>query len=950
MTMDQARTIGAEFSIDTFAVTFNAGAHGTLSGEAEQTIDYGSTAEVPSVTPAIGYDFTGWSGDASAAIVSNTVFTAQYSAIWYAITYSDPKDAPNSNPETYTIEDEIEFAAPGDVYGWVFTGWSPASIALGSTGDVAVTSNWERAKFDVTVNGETTQYDYEEEVTFTAPATWEANGMQVVTFGTTFTAPVVTNEFTVTVTNGIDFAWDVCTTNWWFETTNTVKGSITAPEKGWMPDGTNFVLTAESDEHYHLTGWTGDTEGCVETNGTNLVVTMDRARTIGATFALIPYAITYKNLKGAANPNPASYTFDDSVTFAVPGEVHGWIFKGWSPESIAEGSTGAVEVEATWERAKFDVTVNGETAQYDYESEVTFSTSDVWDTNGMQVVTIGTTFTAPVVTNEFTVTVTDGIDFAWDIFATNWWFETSGTENGSITAPDAGWRPDGETFTLEAVPAERYHLTGWTGDVEGCVEMNGTELVVTMDRARTIGAEFAINTYTVVFDANGGTGVMTAQAFVCDEEQHLNECAFSRPDCEFRGWSLSADSDDIAYFDGENVVNLTDVANGSVTLYAVWEYAPARIPVPNPAQENVPSQMRGRTTLWTPVASRDTASGGDAVFTGKVAETYDGYIQDSNGKVLGTIQLKAAKAKKVSSKIAVTIQLAAVKKKQVVKGSLDMKTGRFEGVDSSGRMLSLLVGENSLSGTYGPYFIDGVQNKFKTKKSSSKAFGAAVLAKRRGTWSVAWPDVDGWSGASLSVAAKGKVKISCVLANGTKVSTSSQLLVGEDGDCAIPVVVTKKTQLTFNVWLSDTGVEVVGLDGAIAGKVGSLKSGAAVRLDTVALSSILGQTALPYLPDGVAVAQNGSKWVVASGAKAGKVVYLKDTTEVDTDKLGENPSGLKIAFTAKTGTFKGSFKAYADVNGKPNGVTVNVAGVLVDGIGYGTATIRTVGGIPFTVE
>ena len=81
----------------------------------------------------------------------------------------------------------------------------------------------------------------------------------------------------------------------------------------------------------------------------------------------------------------------------------------------------------------------------------------------------------------------------------------------------------------------------------------------------------------------------------------------------------------------------------------------------------------------------------------------------------------------------------------------------------------------------------------------------------------------------------------------------------------------------------------------------------------------------------------GAKWTLP---KAGKVAYLRGTTDVDEAKLLENPSALKLTYTAKTGAFKGSFKAYADVGGKPKGTTVKVTGVLVNGVGYGTATVK----------
>ena len=92
---------------------------------------------------------------------------------------------------------------------------------------------------------------------------------------------------------------------------------------------------------------------------------------------------------------------------------------------------------------------------------------------------------------------------------------------------------------------------------------------------------------------------------------------------------------------------------------------------------------------------------------------------------------------------------------------------------------------------------------------------------------------------------------------------------------------------------------------------------------------------------------NGAKWTLP---KAGKVAYLRGTTDVDAAKLLENPSALKLTYTAKTGAFKGSFKAYAEVNGKPKATTVNVTGVLIDGVGYGAATVKKVGGVVVTIE
>ncbi|MBP5510668.1 MAG: leucine-rich repeat domain-containing protein, partial [Kiritimatiellae bacterium] len=177
-----------------WTVTFKPGTHGTRigGGALSQSVTNGCVAVKPTIQAKSGWRFTGWSGNVTAPIVSNATFTALYEGIPYNITYSNLKGATNPNPSTYTVEDAITFAAPGEVYGWMFKGWTPVSISVGSTGDRAVTASWERRKFDVTVNGETRQYSYEDEVTFTAPDPVETNGMQVIALGTTFTDPVVT--------------------------------------------------------------------------------------------------------------------------------------------------------------------------------------------------------------------------------------------------------------------------------------------------------------------------------------------------------------------------------------------------------------------------------------------------------------------------------------------------------------------------------------------------------------------------------------------------------------------------------------------------------------------------------------------------------------------------------------------------------------------------------------
>ena len=88
--------------------------------------------------------------------------------------------------------------------------------------------------------------------------------------------------------------------------------------------------------------------------------------------------------------------------------------------------------------------------------------------------------------------------------------------------------------------------------------------------AVTLYAKWEANKYSVEFNANGGTGTMSEQAFVYDTAQELEANKLTKEGYTFKGWSTTADGQ-VVYADGESVKNLTSVPNGIVTLYAVWE-------------------------------------------------------------------------------------------------------------------------------------------------------------------------------------------------------------------------------------------------------------------------------------------------------------------------------------------------------------------------------------------
>lgn len=61
---------------------------------------------------------------------------------------------------------------------------------------------------------------------------------------------------------------------------------------------------------------------------------------------------------------------------------------------------------------------------------------------------------------------------------------------------------------------------------------------------------------------------------------------------------------------------------------------------------------------------------------------------------------------------------------------------------------------------------------------------------------------------------------------------------------------------------------------------------------------------------------------------------------VDAEKAGANPAALKLSYKAGTGSFTGSFKAYSNEGGRIRAYALKVTGVLVNGYGYGLATLK----------
>ena len=183
--------------------------------------------------------------------------------------------------------------------------------------------------------------------------------------------------------------------------------------------------------------------------------------------------------------------------------------------------------------------------------------------------------------------------------------------------------------------------------------------------------------------------------------------------------------------------------------------------------------------------------------------------------------------------------------------------------------------------------------------------------------------------------------------------------IGEDAfsDCMSLISVSLPSGVTVI-----GGTQFAGLLGSYhvqSGAVGGnwTKGSAIATVEAGNLSMFAGTVLSDLLPDGEKAEVSGGKWKFAKAAavkwakpkKGAQPPEIFDAESgkglvVDGRKGKTNLSGLKLTYTPKKGTFKGSFKVYAlEGSGKATKLkkyTMNVTGVVVDGVGYGVVICK----------
>ena len=522
-----------------YTVTFDA--NGGQGGVADK-LDYESELVAPSVNRA-GYTFLGWSPEVAATVpLGGATYTAQWQINQYDVVF----DANGGTGGASTnLDYGMEIVVPSVMRaGYTFVGWSPTVDETVPAHDVTYTAQWTLNKYTVTfdanggIGGIAGEYDYESELVAPTVARegytflgWSPEvGETVPLGGTTYTAQWAINSYDVV-----------------FDANGGEGGTSTNIEYGTAID-----MPTVTRAGYTFKCWSPSVDETVP------------AHDVTYTAQWIPnkYAITF-DANGGIGGIAGEYDYESELVAPTVAR-EGYTFLGWSPEVGETVPLGGTTYTAQWAINSYDVVFDanggegGTSAKQDYGTPIVVPTVTRagytflrWSPSvAANVPTSDVTYTAQWKVNQYTMT-----------------FHPNGGESEVSMRLDYGSRIVSPQMTRTG-----YTFKGWIPEVPVTVPTKDMIFV----------AQWEINQYTVMFDANGGEGGTIARL---DYGAPIVAPTVTRTGYTFVGWSPSVaatvPAKDVTYTAQWNVNKYAvtfDANGGDGGATATLDYGAAIVP------------------------------------------------------------------------------------------------------------------------------------------------------------------------------------------------------------------------------------------------------------------------------------------------------------------------------------------------------------------------------------
>ena len=286
------------------------------------------------------------------------------------------------------------------------------------------------------------------------------------------------------------------------------------PWSGQFPHGTAVTLEAVPASGWEFSSWSGDASG----SGNPIVVTMDGAKSVTATFNQLSYTLSLAKVgNGAIKVNATTVSLPYSGDFLSGTDVtveavaaSGWEFGSWSGDATGSSNPivvtmdGAKSVTATFNQLSYtlslakvgsgSIKVDGSTVALPYSAEV-LSGTDVtveavsasgWEFSSWSGdVTEGANPVVVTMDGDKSVTATfKQLSYLLTLAKTG--SGSAKVDGVTVPLPYYGQFLSGTDVTVEAVARAGWEFGAWSGDTGG----SSNPLLVTMDGPKSITATF----------------------------------------------------------------------------------------------------------------------------------------------------------------------------------------------------------------------------------------------------------------------------------------------------------------------------------------------------------------------------------------------------------------------------------------------------------------------------
>ena len=495
VSMSEARTISASFSLNSYELILLAGTGGSVTGGG--TFDHGSTPLI-SATASTGYTFSGWSGEGTTdpnassttiIMLGDQNVSALFSLNSYPLTVLAGTGGTVSGAGTYSFGSTPSISATPN-YGYLFDSWTGEGVT-------------EPSQPTTTVGMESAR---------------------------TVSANFSLKSYTLNVLSG---------------TGGTASGT------GSYTHGTLVEILATPEPDYSFQGWTGDGISDPASTQTTVLVTSDQ--NISANFNSSPvedYLLTLSAspLQAGILTGGGNYQDEQNVSiFAAP--QYGYSFDRWSGHNIANPTDANtsftidsnVSLTAHFEPLVFSVSVEYETGgqatgsgNYDYGSDQNISaepsngyTFSHWEGNG----------TADPFVPETTVHVTEDLTVRAIFSPLLYKLGISASVGGHASFNANNPLPYGSSVRIDAVPEPGYIFSGWTGENIDSPSSASSTVVILNDTNITANFEpEEKQVFSLIILKNISQAGIVSGAGFFEEGQYVQISASSNPGFRFSHW------------------------------------------------------------------------------------------------------------------------------------------------------------------------------------------------------------------------------------------------------------------------------------------------------------------------------------------------------------------------------------------------------------------------------